>query len=404
MYLPMHSRHFQLGRLAIHPLFKSGMKGLTSHTQALTAVIMNEATNPDSKWAPYFKVLPEKLDSLAFWSPEELAELQASAVVKKIGKEQAEEVFRDQVSKIVPEGSSSEFFHRVASTIMAYAFDIPEAPLEDEEKKENAEDDLVEEEEEITNMAMIPLADMLNADVDNNARLHYDGDDLEMRAIKSIRAGEEILNDYGQLPRSDLLRRYGYVTDKYAVFDVAELPTAPIISYIRKDLYKDHKVRQTEVDARVELAKREDVYEDSYDIAHADEEYPAIPDELVAFIWTLLIDKETFAALKSSKLSLPPRPKMETKLVGSMIQSLLSRRAKEYGTTIEEDIKLLEAADLPHRTRMAIQVRQGEKFVLLEAGKEAARFTLENKRMIGQPVTKRGREEADTKAHKKSRR
>lgn len=365
---------------------------------------MNEATNPDSKWAPYFKVLPEKLDSLVFWSPEELAELQASAVVKKIGKDHAEEVFRDQVSKVVPEGSNSEFFHRVASTIMAYAFDIPEAPVEDEEKKENAEDDLVEEEEEITNMAMIPLADMLNADVDNNARLHYDGDDLEMRAIRPIKAGEEILNDYGQLPRSDLLRRYGYVTDKYAVFDVAELPTGPIISYFRKDLYKDHKVRQTEVDARVELAKREDVYEDSYDIAHADEEYPAIPDELVAFTWILLIDKETFAALKSSKLSLPPRPKMETKLVGSIIQSLLSRRTKEYGTTIEEDTELLETADLPNRTRMAIQVRQGEKFVLLEAGKEAARFTLENKRMIGQPVAKRGREEVDNKAQKKSRR
>ena len=366
---------------------------------------MNEATNPESKWAPYFKVLPEKLDSLVFWSPEELAELQASAVVNKIGRDQAEEVFRGQISKVAPEGSSSEFFHKVASTIMAYAFDIPEAPVEDEEKTENSEDDLVEEDAEITNMAMIPLADMLNADVDNNSRLHYDGDDLEMRAIRPIMAGEEILNDYGQLPRSDLLRRYGYVTDKYAVFDVAELPTAPIISYIRKDLHKDHKVRQTEVDARVELAKREDVFEESYDIAHADEDYPAIPDELVAFIWILLVDKETFAALRSSKLSLPPRPKMETKLVGSIIQSLLGRRAKEYATTIEEDITLLKNADFPHRTRMAIQVRQGEKFVLLEAGKEAARFTLENKRMIGQPIAKRGREEDDkNKAQKKSRR
>ena len=366
---------------------------------------MNEASNLNSKWAPYFKVLPEKLDSLVFWSPEELAELQASAVVNKIGKDQAEEVFRDSVSKIVPEGSTSEAFHRVASIIMAYAFDIPEAPVEDEKKDENAEEDeLVDDEDEITNMAMIPLADMLNADVDNNARLHYDGDDLEMRAIRPIKAGEEILNDYGQLPRSDLLRRYGYVTDKYAVFDVAELPTAPIISYIRKELFKNHKVRQTEVDARVELAKREDVYEDSYDIAHADEEYPAIPDELVALIWLLLVDKETFAALKSSKLSLPPRTKMETKLVGSVIQALLKRRASEYATTAEEDDKLLEAADLPHRRRMAIKVRQGEKFVLSEAEKEASRFALENKRMIGQPAVKRTREEDTAKSQKKSRR
>ncbi len=362
---------------------------------------MNEATNPDSKWAPYFKVLPERLDSLVFWSPEELSELQASAVVNKIGRDQAEEIFQRSISKVVPEGSSSEFFHRVASTIMAYAFDIPESNQDEEEKA--SEEDLVEEEDEETNMAMIPLADMLNADADNNARLHYDGDDLEMRAIRPIKSEEEILNDSGQLPRSDLLRRYGYVTDKHAVFDVAELPTTPIINYIRKDLYKDFKVRQTEVDARVELAKREDVYEDSYDIAHADEEYPAIPDELVAFIWLLLVDKETLGALKSSKLSLRSRSKMETKLVGGVIQGALKRRIQEYATTAAEDEKLLERSDLPHRTRMAIKVRQGEKYVLTEAMTEAATFQSENKKMIGEKI-KREREEDDNKAHKKSKR
>lgn len=44
-----------------------------------------------------------------------------------------------------------------------------------------------------------------------------------MKAIKPIREGEEIFNDYGEIPRADLLRRYGYVTDNYAPFDVVEL-------------------------------------------------------------------------------------------------------------------------------------------------------------------------------------
>lgn len=44
-----------------------------------------------------------------------------------------------------------------------------------------------------------------------------------MKAIKQIREGEEIFNDYGEIPRADLLRRYGYVTDNYAPFDVVEL-------------------------------------------------------------------------------------------------------------------------------------------------------------------------------------
>jgi SET domain-containing protein 6 len=44
-----------------------------------------------------------------------------------------------------------------------------------------------------------------------------------MKAIKTIKAGEEIFNDYGEIPRADLLRRYGYVTDNYAPYDVVEL-------------------------------------------------------------------------------------------------------------------------------------------------------------------------------------
>lgn len=49
-----------------------------------------------------------------------------------------------------------------------------------------------------------------------------------MRAIKPIMAGAEIFNDYGEIPRADLLRRYGYVTDNYVQYDVVELPLALI--------------------------------------------------------------------------------------------------------------------------------------------------------------------------------
>lgn len=45
-----------------------------------------------------------------------------------------------------------------------------------------------------------------------------------MRTIKPVAAGEELFNDYGDLPRSDLLRRYGYVTENYAKYDVIDLP------------------------------------------------------------------------------------------------------------------------------------------------------------------------------------
>ena len=53
---------------------------------------------------------------------------------------------------------------------------------------------------------------------------------MTMVALKPIKAGQEIFNDYGQLPRSDLLRRYGYITDNYKKWDVVELDIETIVS------------------------------------------------------------------------------------------------------------------------------------------------------------------------------
>ena len=46
---------------------------------------------------------------------------------------------------------------------------------------------------------------------------------MTMVALKPIKKGDQIFNDFGQLPRSDLLRRYGYVTDRYKKWDVVEI-------------------------------------------------------------------------------------------------------------------------------------------------------------------------------------
>jgi SET domain-containing protein 6 len=39
-----------------------------------------------------------------------------------------------------------------------------------------------------------------------------------------VKPGNEILNYYGPLPSSELLRRYGYVTPEHRRYDVVELP------------------------------------------------------------------------------------------------------------------------------------------------------------------------------------
>ena len=52
---------------------------------------------------------------------------------------------------------------------------------------------------------------------------------MTMISLKHILKGQQVYNDFGQLPRSDLLRRYGYVTDNYKKWDVVEIDIDTVI-------------------------------------------------------------------------------------------------------------------------------------------------------------------------------
>ena len=132
-----------------------------------------------SSWRPYLDILPTQFDTLAFWTPQELAELQGSAVMNKIGTHEADRTFSTELLPLVKAhsdvfgGYASAFrgpdaesvllglAHRMATLIMAYAFD-----LEIEQPDVESED--MDLSEYVLPKGMIPLADMLNADGDKN--------------------------------------------------------------------------------------------------------------------------------------------------------------------------------------------------------------------------------------------
>lgn len=361
--------------------------------------MISEGAKPDSKWAPYLAVLPQQLDSLVFWTDSEIKELQASAVVNKIEKAKAEAMFSQHIVPLELENSNTELCHQVASVIMAYAFDIPEKVVDTmngDMSHEQDGDDLVSdnEEDEPTVLSMIPLADMLNADADrNNVRLCCDNEDLEMRTIKPIRNGQELFNDYGSLPRSDLLRRYGYITNEYAIYDVVEISTENLISLFKRDGQSGNQEFQldtADLEKRIALCQREDVYDESYDLRRSGPDGPSIPDEMLAMLFILLLNEESLAKLSSSEMYVPSRSKIETELIGLVLGTLLGQREKEYATTIEEDAALLRAENLPHRTRMAIQVRFGEKLVLQDALRESCSYSGSSKYMRDLPGLEKG--------------
>ncbi len=139
-------------------------------------MIYEASQGAESKWWPYLRLFPSEFDTLMYWSSAELAELQGSLVIEKIGKDDADQSFVEVLLPIVKYharlfGKFTSIFeslhakekllelaHRMATLIMAYAFDIVEDDESDEGYGEDSSTllDLPK--------AMVPLADVFNAD------------------------------------------------------------------------------------------------------------------------------------------------------------------------------------------------------------------------------------------------
>ncbi|KAJ5778952.1 hypothetical protein N7457_006672 [Penicillium paradoxum] len=343
-----------------------------------------------SRWAPYFRVLPSRFDTLMFWSPAELQELQGSTIVEKIGRSSAEESIMEWIAPVIakksalfppPHGLASwegdaghaaliELCHIMGSLIMAYAFDIEKAEDDDDEGEANDESYMTDDEDEQLPKGMVPLADLLNADADrNNARLYQEEGALVMKAIKPIQPGEEIFNDYGEIPRADLLRRYGYVTDNYAVYDVLELSLETICQAAGLS------DANAESQPRLEFLENLDLLEDGYVIPRPVNANPSLEDilpaELVVLLTTLALPAAEFEQRLSKKKA--PKPALDANAAAILIKALQQRQA-QYATSLASDLQLRGSLsplsssgagdETARRVRMALQVRIGEKEVL----------------------------------------
>ncbi|OJD17555.1 hypothetical protein AJ78_02368 [Emergomyces pasteurianus Ep9510] len=369
-----------------------------------------------SPWSQYFKVLPRTFDTLMFWTDAELQELKGSAVLNKIGKREAEETIllkvqpiisgnphlfppaKDQSSYDTLEGKVAllSLAHRMGSLIMACAFDMEKG---EDEEKEGQDGYVTDDEEQQLSKGMVPLADLLNADANrNNARLFQEDGDLVMKSIKAIRCGEEIFNDYGELPRADLLRRYGYVTDNYAQYDEVEVSIQTICRAAGLESTAPGQERQ-----RLEFLEDLGAFDDGYSIPRLDPATPltdSLPEDLLIVLNTLTMPLEQFNQLKTKNKA--PKPNLgvpEATLLAQAVQQTLD----EYGTTLEKDEELLasfpniqaptNSAVSPTRFKMALQVRKGEKEILSQLLTTLREFVAHQVQLPDAPtVTKRSTE------------
>ncbi|KAH8847760.1 hypothetical protein MCOR27_001882 [Pyricularia oryzae] len=398
----------------------SHQRGQNSWTTLILVMMYEHLRRDPSPWRPYLDVLPTEFETPMFWTSEEIAELQASPVVASIGREEADVMIRTKILPVIKENAAVfggvtdadderlvQLAHQMGSTIMAYSFDLEgEGDEEDED-----EDGWVEDREGRTMMGMVPMADILNADAEFNAHINHSEEALVATALRKIPAGEEILNYYGPLPNGQLLRRYGYVTEKHSRYDVVELTAASITSSIRSRLNLAQQDWDKIDEARAKAMFGDDSeqvhgamveVEDSYPLERACEDpdefgqlqgtpsFSELPEEL------LDMAKARFKEIKTIRPDAVPDKKFRDRIIYSAVREAASAKMAEYGTTLEEDLAKLSTLDSNQpRLRMAMEVRIGEKKLLHEAiawldgkiGDGAANGDME----VDEPASKRQR-------------
>ncbi|KAI6784946.1 ribosomal n-lysine methyltransferase 4 [Emericellopsis cladophorae] len=342
---------------------------------SLILVMLYEYLQGDaSSWKPYFDVLPESFNTPMFWSDAELDELQGSATRQRIGKEEAEEMFRTRIIPIVRQNASVfprqeavsddqlvALAHRMGSLIMSYAFDLDKDDDSDEED-ENEDGWQVDRDDELL-MGMVPMADMLNADAVFNAVINHAADSLTATATRPIKEGEEILNFYGPLANSELLRRYGYVTEAHMRHDVVEISPEVIEAAVKAELQVDDSVLEK---VRAKLEERELADEG----AVIEWDTGAVEDDGTLLAQDLSRDSlEELNALLEAYLKYVEkysqdrkRPREDAAI--SILRRIVHGFQAKYTTSLEEDQRLLGSLGAMDRRKMAVVVRMGEKTVL----------------------------------------
>ncbi|KAF5668102.1 hypothetical protein FHETE_5368 [Fusarium heterosporum] len=349
---------------------------LDSWSSLILIMIYEYLQGDNSQWKPYFDVLPLSFDTPMFWSENELEQLQASHMRHKIGKASAEDMFQNILLPVIRSHSNIfnvgnktdaeliEIAHRMGSTIMAYAFD-----LESDEEEEEETDGWVEDREGKSMMGMVPMADILNADAEFNAHVNHEEESLTVTSLRPIKAGEEIFNYYGPHPNSELLRRYGYVTEKHSRYDVVEIPWSIVESAMTSNFGISKQVLEQ---IRGTLEEEEE-FEDTFVLERETGEvnsdgtfagsarFEGMPEDLQEQLKTFL------KGVKKAQSDTIPDKRKRDEIHEAVLAKTLEALAARYPTSISEDESLLRGQNLNQRARMATIVRLGEKKLLQEA-------------------------------------
>jgi len=190
-----------------------------------------------------------------------------------------------------------------------------------------------------------------------------------MKALAAIAKGDEIFNDYGPLPRSELLRNYGYITSGYTQYDVVDIPMKLFLEKGRELFgfsgdYIEEQVRHSAIFWKTNLTGTQlsNIFRysvdapDGFDLPRLESQSSEILDVL----------SQQFPLRQMLCGSDFVNGSEDTRSWQKWLLSVFQNRLAEYPTSLEEDQKLPADDNDDRRVVMAIMVRIGEKEILTE--------------------------------------
>lgn len=193
------------------------------------------------------------------------------------------------------------------------------------------------------------------------ARLFQEDGFLVMKATRPIKSGEEVFNDYGPLPRSELFRMYGYVTDNYAQYDVVEFEHDLLVGVAGM---RDPNKNQAWL-KREEQLDEIGILDDGYSLQRPPKDATldqCLPENIHMLLRGLCLDVSTTKT--------PPQRSQEPISIqeAALLAAAATKKLSDYETSLQSDVSLFRNGSggvvVTKHMDMALQVRIGEKEIL----------------------------------------
>ncbi|KAG1715770.1 hypothetical protein ID866_1394 [Astraeus odoratus] len=338
------------------------------------------------QWSPYMRTLPTAFDTPMFWDEDDLQELKGTGVVDKIGREDAERAYHETLvpaiktapllfpSAHLPKWYTLGAYHRAGSRILSRSFTVSKWADEDvvehgsdadddagagnRDSRGEAENNHLDDTDKLANTSLGSAMDVdesascavsdaqRNDDHDSVDEDEDDPSDIAMVPMADLlnaRWGSENFNTYGDLPNSDLLRRYGYVDlvpldaeAEKAVgvslrslgnpSDVVELRADLVVDVVRE--WRESKGEKEDISERIEWWLDEGG-DDTFTLPCPSTSAPyQLPRELMSITRLLLLSKIDFETTRiKGKI---PKSKQSEKDVLGVLADVLRRREEVY--------------------------------------------------------------------------